>query len=82
MFLKKETNNAGLLAAIDGGSLDNVLKGGNLIGDPGNVSEFDKEAIRRFNEKAAQIMEYAKGRPVRMVLEEFGGILTEYIFKY
>jgi outer membrane lipoprotein-sorting protein len=28
------------------------------------------------------IMEYAKGRPVRMVLEEFGGILTEYIFKY
>jgi len=28
------------------------------------------------------IMEYAKDRPVRMVLEEFGGILTEYIFKY
>ena len=28
------------------------------------------------------IMEYAKNRPVRMVLEEFGGILTEYIFKY
>ena len=28
------------------------------------------------------IMEYKKDRPVRMVLEEFGGILTEYIFKY
>lgn len=28
------------------------------------------------------VMEYKKGRPVRMVLEEFGGILTEYIFKY
>lgn len=28
------------------------------------------------------VMEYKKGLPVRMVLEEFGGILTEYIFKY
>ena len=28
------------------------------------------------------VMEYKKGLPVRMVLEEFGGILTEYIFNY
>jgi len=28
------------------------------------------------------IMEYVKGLPVRMVLEEFGGIATEYLFKY
>lgn len=28
------------------------------------------------------LMEYVKGLPVRMVLEEFGGISTEYFFKY
>ena len=28
------------------------------------------------------ILEYIKGLPVRMVLEEFGGISTEYKFKY
>ncbi len=28
------------------------------------------------------IMEYIKGLPVRMVLEEFGGVSTEYRFKY
>ena len=28
------------------------------------------------------VMEYIKGLPVRMVLEEFGGISTEYLFKY
>ena len=28
------------------------------------------------------ILEYIKGLPVRMVLEEFGGITTEYFFKY
>ena len=28
------------------------------------------------------LMEYSKGLPVRMVLEEFGGISTEYFFKY
>ena len=28
------------------------------------------------------ILEYIKGLPVRMVLEEFGGISTEYLFKY
>ena len=28
------------------------------------------------------VLEYVKGLPVRMVLEEFGGISTEYRFKY
>ena len=28
------------------------------------------------------IMEYKKDLPVRMVLEEFGGISTEYLFTY
>ena len=28
------------------------------------------------------VMEYVKGLPVRMVLEEFGGISTEYLFTY
>ena len=28
------------------------------------------------------VLEYIKGLPVRMVLEEFGGISTEYLFKY
>ena len=28
------------------------------------------------------VLEYVKGLPVRMVLEEFGGISTEYLFKY
>ena len=28
------------------------------------------------------VMEYVKGLPVRMLLEEFGGISTEYLFKY
>ena len=28
------------------------------------------------------VLEYIKGLPVRMVLEEFGGISTEYKFKY
>lgn len=28
------------------------------------------------------VMEYSKGLPVRMVLEEFGGISTEYLFTY
>lgn len=37
MLFKKETNNAPLLAAIDGGSLENVLNGGNLISDQGKA---------------------------------------------
>ncbi len=31
MLFKKETTNASLLAAIDGGSVDNFLKGGSLV---------------------------------------------------
>ncbi|MCR4590367.1 MAG: PAS domain-containing protein [Lachnospiraceae bacterium] len=71
MFFKKETNNDSLLAAIDSGSLDNVLKGENLISYQGVASESDKEAIRRINDKAAQIMEYAIGETekLRMVNE-------------
>jgi len=38
-----------------------------------------KAAVRGY---AKIILEYAKGLPVRMVLEEFGGISTEYLFKY
>ena len=61
MLFKKETTKDSLLAAIDSGSLDNILNGGKLISDPDVISESNKEVIRRINEKAAQIMEYAKG---------------------
>ncbi len=61
MLFKKETTNASLLAAIESGSLDNVLKGGNLINYQGVTSESDKEVIRLINDKAAEIMEYAIG---------------------
>jgi PAS domain S-box-containing protein len=59
MLFRKETTNDSLLAAIDSGSLDNVLKGGNLINDQGTISESDREAIRRINDKAAEIAKYA-----------------------
>ena len=38
-----------------------------------------KAAVRGYSKI---ILEYVKGLPVRMVLEEFGGISTEYLFKY
>lgn len=38
-----------------------------------------KAAVRGYS---TIVMEYAKGLPVRMVLEEFGGISTEYLFRY
>jgi outer membrane lipoprotein-sorting protein len=38
-----------------------------------------KAAVRGYSKI---ILEYVKGLPVRMVLEEFGGISTEYRFKY
>ena len=60
MFFKKEITNSSLLAAIDSGNVDNVRKGGSLISNPGEVSESDKEIIRRINDKAAQIMELAR----------------------
>ena len=60
MLFKKKTTNDSLLAAIDSGCVDNVLKGGNLMSDQEVTSESDKEVIRRINDKAAKIMEYAK----------------------
>ena len=61
MFFKKETTNASLLDAIDSASLDNILRGENLISDQAAVSDADKDVIRRINDKAAEIMEYAAG---------------------
>lgn len=61
MLFKKDTTIDSLLAAVDSGSVDNVLNGGELISEQGVISERGKEVIRRINDKAAQIMEYAKG---------------------
>ncbi|MCR5094403.1 MAG: PAS domain-containing protein [Lachnospiraceae bacterium] len=60
MFFKKETTNNSLLTAIDNGSLDNILGGGKLLSERDVTSESDKEVIRRINEKAEMLMEYAK----------------------
>ena len=68
MFFKKETKNDSLLAAIDSGSIDNLLKGGSLISDQGGFSESDREAIKRINDKAAGIMEYAKGETDKLLM--------------
>ena len=43
------------------------------------VMKASKAAARGYSQI---LMEYVKGLPVRMVLEEFGGISTEYLFKY
>ncbi|MCR4739792.1 MAG: PAS domain-containing protein [Lachnospiraceae bacterium] len=61
MLFKKETTNDSLLAAINNGCVEDVLKGGKLISDQGVTSESGKETIRLINEKVAQIMEYANG---------------------
>ena len=61
MFFKKEKNSNTLLEAINSCSVDNVLKGGNLISNLGAFSESDKGAIQRINNTAAQLMKYAKG---------------------
>ena len=68
MFFKKKTTNDSLLAAIDSGSIDNLLKGGSLISDQGGFSESDREAIKRINDKAAGIMEYAKGETDKLLM--------------
>ena len=47
MFFKKEKTNDALLEALDGGSVENVLKGGKLISDSLVNSESDREAIFR-----------------------------------
>ena len=67
MFSKKEAaNTASLLAAIDNGSVDNILKSGKLINDQGSVSESSKEVIKHINKKAAEIMEYAAGETEKL----------------
>ncbi len=64
---RKETNNtASLLAAIDSGSVENILNGGSLINDRGSFSEGNKEAIRKINQKASEIMEYATGETEKL----------------
>ena len=68
MLFKKESTNESLLAAIDSGSIDNLLKGGRLISDQGGFSESDREAINRINDKAAGIMEYAKGETEKLLM--------------
>ncbi|MBO7336780.1 MAG: PAS domain-containing protein, partial [Lachnospiraceae bacterium] len=82
MVFKKETGNDALLAAIEGGSIDNALKGGNLISDKGVASENDREAIRLINEKAAQITKYAVGESgkLRMVNEIIKSGMWEMYF--
>lgn len=61
MFFKKEKTNTSLLAALDSGKLDNILKGETLISDQDVTLDSDKEVIQRVNDLAAQIMDYAKG---------------------
>ncbi len=82
MVFKKETGNDALLAAIENGSVDNVLKGGKLIADKGVASGNDREAIRLINEKAAKIMEYAVGESnkLRMVNEIIKSGMWEMYF--
>ena len=66
MFFRKETASASLLAAIDSSTLENVLEGGKLISHQEVSSESDREVIRRINDKAAQIMEYANGETAKL----------------
>ncbi|MCR5788560.1 MAG: PAS domain-containing protein [Lachnospiraceae bacterium] len=82
MLFKKETTNDPLLAAIESGSVDNVLKGGNLISAREGVSERDREAIRRINALAAKLMEYAKGETgkLNMVNEIINSGMWEMYF--
>ena len=55
MFFKKIRDNDALLDAIQGGSVDNVLKGGKLISNHEAVSESEKEAIQRINDNVSEI---------------------------
>lgn len=47
MLFKKKTTNDSLLAAIDSGCVDNVLKGGDLMSDQGVISEAAKRRYGR-----------------------------------
>ncbi len=66
MLFKKEVINDHLLMVIDNGSVDNVLKGGNLLSDHDIPSENEKRAIRQINDKVARIMEYANGESKKL----------------
>ncbi|MCR5055165.1 MAG: PAS domain-containing protein [Lachnospiraceae bacterium] len=66
MFNKKKMTNDFLLAAIDNSSVENVLKGGSLISDRDVTSESDREAIRRINDKAAEIAKHAEGETAKL----------------
>ena len=66
MFFNKVKNNDALLEAIQGGSIDNVINGGKLISNPGNVSDGEKEVIQRINDDVSQIMEYANGETAKL----------------
>ncbi len=66
MLFRKETTNEALLAAVDSGSLENVLKGGNLISAQEAISESDREVIRRINDIAKKIMEYANSETEKL----------------
>lgn len=66
MFFKKIRDNDALLDAIQGGSVDNVLKGGKLISNHEAVSESEKEAIQRINDNVSEIMEYANGETAKL----------------
>ncbi|MCR5420561.1 MAG: PAS domain-containing protein [Lachnospiraceae bacterium] len=82
MLFKKETTNDPLLAAIESGSVDNVLNGGDLISSKEVISEKSREVIRQINDKAAGIMEYAKGETekLRMVNEIIKSGMWEMYF--
>lgn len=71
MLFKKEATNDALLEAIESSSVDNVLKGGDLISEYGAVSGSGKEVIQQLNNKAARIMEYAQSETekLRMINE-------------
>lgn len=49
MLFKKKTTNDSLLAAIDSGSVDNVINGGDLMSDQGVISESGKKAFLRYS---------------------------------
>ena len=66
MLFKKETNNSSLLAAVESASVDNVLKGGNLISDKQVASENDREVIRRINDTAVKLKEYADNETAKL----------------
>ncbi|MCR4643034.1 MAG: PAS domain-containing protein [Lachnospiraceae bacterium] len=66
MFGKKNNTNDVLLAAIENSSVDKLLNGGELLSARGAVSESDREVIRRINELAVRIKEYAKGETEKL----------------